>query len=119
MKEKGISSWFKVEIKGLYHKGIEVFLSSPQYITQNGKGEWTFAKDKNIQKKTLAYQVGRIPFEFIGYVNWDGDEYYNVPHIYCHFKGKRKQPYETIVYYHKELPNSNYLFEVEGFRPDD
>jgi len=29
---RGISPWFKVEIKGLYHRGLEVFLSMPSRV---------------------------------------------------------------------------------------
>ena len=42
--------------------------------------------------------AGRIPFENIEAVDWDGDEYYYFPHIYCHFTN-RKEPYESVDYY--------------------
>jgi hypothetical protein len=38
------------------------------------------------------------PFENIQAVDFDGDQYYNLPHIYCHFTIKG-QPYESVDYY--------------------
>lgn len=115
---KGISPWFKVEIKGLYHKGVEAFISSPKYIKKDQNDQWIFTDYKDKDEKILAYPVGRIPFDLIGYINWEGDEYYPFPHIYCHFKAFKGQPYESIPFYGK-YGNSEHLFEVEGFKPWD
>lgn len=117
--EKGISSWFGVEVKGLYHRGIEVFISMPKYIKRDKSGRWSFADDDDTEEKVLAYPVGRIPFDLIEYVNWDGDEYYPSPHIYCRFKALDGQPYESIPFFAKEGRNPEYLIEVKEFRPWD
>ncbi len=116
--EKGISPWFKVEIKGLYHRGIEAFIGMPEYIKRDEGDNWHFTDHKDTGEKVLAYPVGRIPFDLIEYVNWDGDEYYNFPHIYCHFKAFKGQPYESIPFYTRH-EGSDYLFEVDDFRPWD
>ena len=115
---KGISPWFKVEIKGLYHKGVEAFISGYQYIKKDKNGKWQFTEHDDKDTKVLAYPVGRIPFDLIEYINWDGDEYYPFPHIYCKFKSFKRQPYESIPFFAKR-GESEYLFEVEGFRPWD
>ena len=116
--KKEISPWFKVEVKGLYHRGVEVFISMPEYIKRYKGGNWIFTDHKDTEEKVLAYPVGRIPFDLIEYVNWDGDEYYPFPHIYCRFKAFKGQPYESIPFFAKHK-GSEYLFEVEGFRPWD
>ena len=51
-------------------------------------------------------------------IDWNGDEYYNIPFIYCNFHGHRNQPYEEIPFYHSD-ENSDYFFEIEGLRPWD
>ncbi len=119
MAKKGISPWFKVEVKGLYHTGVEAFISMPEYIKKDKSGNWQFTDHKDEDNKVLAYPVGRIPFDLIEYVNWDGDEHYPFPHIYCRFKSFKGQPYESIPFFAKYNKDSEYLYEVEGFRPWD
>jgi len=116
--KKGISPWFKVEVKEIYHKGIEVFISMPEYIKKDKNGNWHFTNYEDKDNKVLAYPVGRIPFDLIEYVNWDGDEYYPFPHIYCRFKSFKRQLYESIPFFAK-YQDSEYLYEVKGFRPWD
>lgn len=116
--EKRISPWFKVEVKGLYHKGVEVFISMPEYIESDRDGNWRFTDHKGTEEKVLVYPVGRIPFDLVEFVNWDGDEYYPFPHIYCRFKSFKGQPYESIPFFAKH-EGSEYFFEVDGFRPWD
>ncbi|KPL05372.1 MAG: hypothetical protein AMJ73_01085 [candidate division Zixibacteria bacterium SM1_73] len=118
-KNKGISPWFKVELKDLYHRGLEAFISFPQELIMEGKsGKWRFAKSDDKKNKVLAYPVGRIPFDCIEEIDWEGDEYYPIPHIYCQFEMQGGQPYEEIVFY-SEMHGSDYLFEISGFRPWD
>ena len=99
--KKGISSWFPVEIKGLYHRGIEVILRIDSLVYVADFRQWHFSP--NGGKGTVnAFLVGQIPFDLIRYVEWNGDEYYRYPHIYCEFNKKKKQPYENLVYYVRE-----------------
>ena len=116
--KKGVSPWFKVEVKGLYHNGVEVFISMPKYIKRDKSDNWQFTNHNDTEEKVLAYPVGRIPFDLIEYINWDGDEYYPFLHIYCRFKAFKGQPYESIPFFAKH-EDSEYLFEVERFRPWD
>jgi|CXWL01.1.fsa_nt_gi hypothetical protein len=95
ISEKGISPWFKVGYKGLYDRGIEVFLSSPiKAYMKNGKWEVTY---DDVEGSKLVYQVGRILFDNIVNIDWDGDGNYGFPHFYCSFSNKR-EPYEKVVY---------------------
>ena len=111
---KGVSPWFKVEVKGLYHRGLEVFMSWPKSINQGDDGEWSFCHYKDPGAVT-AYTVGRMPFDLIQHVDWEGDEYYPNVHVYCQFKNG--EPYEEVLFYRKSSPDDEYLIEVEGFRP--
>ena len=71
---KGISPWFKVEIKGLYHRGLEVFLRVESVKYEASVDSWRWA-DCNESDVVNAYDVGRIPFEAIKQVEWGGDQY--------------------------------------------
>ena len=90
----------------------------PEYIKRDRGGNWKITDHKDTEKKLLAYPVERIPFDLIEYVNWDGDEYYPFPHIYFCFQSSKGQPYESIPFFAKH-EGSEYLFEVDGFRPWD
>lgn len=41
--------------------------------------------------------TGEIPYDFVKTMNVDGDEYYYLPHIFCHFAHKG-EPYERLFY---------------------
>ena len=47
--------------------------------------------------------LGTIPYDNIDSVDWDGDEYYGFPHIYCFFAHK-KEPYEHLGFYIETAP---------------
>jgi hypothetical protein len=116
-REKGISPWFGVEVKGLYHRGLEVFIGVRRRIKKDMYGEWKFT-DQNGEDTELVYTVGRIPFKVIEHVDWEGDDNYPMPHVYCRFEALKGQPYEEIVYFAK-FPGSEDLYEVKDFRPSD
>ena len=53
-----------------------------------------------------AALLGLIRYENIESVQWDGDEYYPYPHIYCHFVEKQRKPYERLAFFeHQTLFN--------------
>lgn len=99
-KSRGISPWFRVGLIDLYHRGIVVAFQWDRLI-QSSDGTWR-EKDheKDQEEGEKAILAGRIAFENIEAVDWDGDEYYYYPHIYCHFANK-KEPYESVDYYLK------------------
>jgi hypothetical protein len=112
----GISPWFKVEVKDVYHRGLEVLLSANYISLDKRKRTWEIvyrAEEADLK----GYVVGRIPFDWIAQVDWDGDEYYAGPHIYCRFIGKQRQPYEEILVYYK-AKDSEIFWELQGgYRP--
>lgn len=44
-----------------------------------------------------AMLIGEIPYDFIESMNPRGDEYYYLPHIFCHFANRGK-PYARLFY---------------------
>jgi hypothetical protein len=105
-KSKGASPWFKVEFKGYYYRGIEVVLNL-QYMVQDKKGNWhTVNWDDEVEKHKVI-KVGRIPFDLIEEVDWQGDEYYPMPHIYCRYHEGR--PYASYAYYLVEV---DFLYRI-------
>lgn len=90
---KGISSWFRVGLSGTYHRGVLLGLKWT-YIEQVD-GKW-----QEVNKTETALKVallGEVPFEAIESVNFDGDQFYNKPHIFCHFDYKG-EPYARLFY---------------------
>ena len=78
-------------------------------------GEWKLV-DFSDEDTLLVYQVGRIPFDVIKHINWDGDEHSRSPHIYCQFNAGKEHPYEEVVYFAK-FSDSEDLYEVKDFKP--
>lgn len=93
---KGISPWFRVGLLDTYHKGIYIALRFG--TLSEGPDGWRYTNYKKDEKGDIkVYMIGKIPYEFIEGVDFDGDEYYYFPHIYCHFANKG-EPYAEIVF---------------------
>lgn len=97
VKERpGISPWFKVGLLDTYHKGIIVGLGWHGMIdTSQGPRLADYANGK--ESEFTAMLTGEIPYDFIESMNVRGDEYYYLPHIFCHF-ANRGEPYERLFY---------------------
>jgi len=102
-KEKGISPWFRLGLVGTYHRGIYV-AHGWGGLVKNGDGGWRYPDHKAGEKRELAVLlISSIPYENIEHVDWDGDEIYGYPHIYCWFNNK-KVPYEHTAIYVEHDP---------------
>lgn len=110
-KEKLLSGYslISAEIKSTKFDGVEFFDSLLEvYRKSNGKLSFKGDKDEYVFN---VYRVGIIPYEWIEYMDLQGDEYSYRPSFYCHFKGKRYwqrswkrflpfgYPYKKLVYY--------------------
>lgn len=114
----GISPWFKVQLLGLYHRGIEVGLRIEAMKYDEQQEQWHLTDD--YANKTLnGIVVGRIAFESIVSVDWSGDEYYGDPHIYCYFNGKKDGPYEEIIISEKKKSPNMRPFLIQLTTYDD
>ena len=116
-KAKGISAWFKVEVKGLYHRGLEVFINVESLVFEEKHDGWRSGRYDE-PGAVNALLVGRIPFDVIRTVTWDGDEYYPFPHIYCDFSKRHGQPYEELVFYRAQ-DGSRGTYFMEMAKLDD
>jgi hypothetical protein len=95
---KGISPWFRVGLVGTYHRGILIGHGG-HTLTKHDGGHWRFTNYKAGEKGNIkVLMISSIPYENIDNVDWDGDEFYHFPHIYCFFDHK-KMPYEHTAFY--------------------
>ena len=110
---KGISSWFRAGLVDTYHRGVYIGLRWGT-LTRHGDGEqWRYtnhAAGETGDIKVLL--IGSIRYEDIDNVDWDGDEYYPYPHIYCYFTHK-KEPYEHVAFYSETTPPDRPPFYTE------
>jgi len=115
--EKGISPWFRVGLVDTYHRGIQVVLSWETLCWDEATKQWKYTDHKANQTPDItAALVGQIRYENIASVNWDGDEYYGFPHIYCHFVEKKGQPYERVVFCERvETERGEFYRELADF----
>ena len=105
-------SHIKAEIKATRYNGLEFFCEMPKqsYFTKEGEISLKNTSDKEAD---LVYLVGLVPYEWIEYIDEEGDEYEGVPLFYCKFKGNiywkswwRRlipfgYPYKNFIYYKK------------------
>jgi hypothetical protein len=112
---RGISPWFKVELKGTYFRGLEVFLSVQRVVVDRNVARPAHGEEQGARN---VYVVGRIPYTAIEAIDWEGDEYYGFTHVYCRFR--RKGPYEAVVLYdtraHQLGGGREYHERLEGAR---
>lgn len=112
---KGISPWFRVALVGQYHRGIELGLSLHSLAFEKNEGPsgaWRLA-DPNADTDTItAYLIGYVRYDEIEQVDWNGDEYYNFPHIFCHFS-RGGQPYEKIAFCERKSIHPKHYFYTE------
>jgi len=102
-KKKGISEWFKVELYNLYLNGIEIYLYHPRELIYNENYNWDLLHQENDNRKKKyksisVNMIGRISYSNILEYDFDGDNYYPMPHIFCRFD-LNEMPYESIEYY--------------------
>lgn len=104
---RGASDWFKGEVKGLHDRGLEIF-SAIEYI-EIGKGKAYRVHPDESPTARKVWVVGRIPYERIGYIEWERDPNYSAPRLYVAY-GWRREPFREIALY--EGDPSDYLYEL-------
>lgn len=110
--EYGEYSWFRAEIKGLYHQGME-FIFGIEGIKVYDDNTWDFGEREeggNFREVKVA-RVGQINFSDIVDYDINGDEYHICPHIFCRFKYKGL-PFERVYFYSLEKGAPEY-FDIE------
>jgi hypothetical protein len=110
-KGKHTSPWFRSDLVGTYHRGILIGLGWQGLKRNEEKDEWRYVNYRSGATADInLLLVGRIPYENIEDVDWEGDEYRLFPHIYCHFAARKSGPYESLAFcterrYPDELPS--------------
>lgn len=102
--EGRMSSWVKFEVYDFYHNGLVVIVHLDKGIMDKD-GDWAIVPyahyDDPIDPKKYGeikvWVLGRIPWRNIRKVDLQGDEYYNMPHLYCSFADDG-MPYEDFIY---------------------
>ena len=65
-------------------------------MTKDGDGHWRTTDYATGEQGDLKVALlGSVPYEYIDNVDWEGDEFYQYPHIYCFFNYKG-EPYEHL-----------------------
>jgi hypothetical protein len=112
-EKRGISPWFKVGLMATYHRGIQVGLRWTRIIEDEQTKQWRYPDREAGDEGVKVLLMGFIPFENIEAVDWNGDEYYGEPHIYCYFDARRKEPYERVAFCDaRELNGFPYYTEI-------
>jgi hypothetical protein len=119
-KRKGISPWFRAALLDTCDMGALIGLSIGTLTKIDDAPGWRYTNhDAGETGDIKAELIGIIPFELIENVNWQGTDYYNFPHIYCHFHEKQGQPYRKIAFYQErprpEMPP--YYLEIGPREP--
>jgi hypothetical protein len=117
LSKKGISPWFRISLLDTYHRGIRVCLRVGKLTRDCESGKWRYTDYQAGESGDLrVFLVGFIPFENIEAVDWDEDEYYYVPHIYCHFIETSGEPYEKLAFCEEKfLDDHPYYTEVVDY----
>ena len=99
--DKGISPSFKIWLVGTYYNGIMVSFGM-MYITYikavEDNTNWYYCDNEDPHGKKV-FLLGKIPYDRIEEVNWQGDEWNNYdPQVFCRFDSKSNEPYDELVY---------------------
>jgi len=95
---KGISPWFRFGLVGTYEKGFMAAIRYGELIEDPDTGKVRYVDYAGKEKGVGYALVGFVPYERVENVDWEGDQFYDYPHIYCHFDGKGRVPYERLAY---------------------
>ncbi len=96
-KSRGVSAWYKTTLLGTYHRGIQIGLGFNSLKRSPDKTSWYMTRDYS-HRDINAILVGRIPYDRIVVIDWEGDEYYGGAHIYCRYSGWRPSACEELVF---------------------
>jgi hypothetical protein len=114
LSQKGISPWFRVGLIGTYHDGIMLGLRWGKSIFEPKQQKWLFARLGEEGKNLIL--IGYIPYHRIEWIDWDGDEFYPYTHLYLHFDGPKRQPYERLALCErKDVDGRPYYTEIADY----
>lgn len=127
-EEKLLSGYSHIsaEIKATRFDGVQFFNGIKEvYRLEDTTLTFSPKEDDVIQERFNVFEIGVVPYEWIEFIDREGDEHGWIPLFFCHFKGKRYwqksikrflpagYPYKEVVYYRE---SNNYH---EGSDPPD
>lgn len=97
-KFKGISPWFRVGLVQALSDEFAV-MHSVSHL-KPFEGGWIHTRyDDQDPDVIQAFRIAYIKYENVEHVDWHGDQYTNLPVIYCRFKGREiGTPYDRVCY---------------------
>ncbi len=99
-KNKDGYTYLKAEVKNVCYDGVEFFTGLPIEAYKKSNGDFSLKQEAKDQKKDLlVHPVGLMPYEWIEYIDMQGDEYSWRPQFFVKFKGVKKFPYKYVRYY--------------------
>lgn len=96
MTKRGYT-YFAGELKGYGFEGVEIIHENRQGY-QRKDGMLTFNKTKKPVNHAILVS-GVIPYEWIEYVDVNGDDTSGRPQLYTHFKGPKHEPFYKEYFY--------------------
>lgn len=102
---------------GTYNTGVLLGLRWTYIEEKNG--EWIESQQQQSDSNLKVMLLGELPFEAIETVNFEGDDYYSQPHIFCHFDFKG-EPYKRLFYGQEQQLDPNFptfYSEVSEYKP--
>jgi hypothetical protein len=95
------SAYLGAELKALRFDGVEFFCEVVALYQESG-GALTLKESPSATRLAAnAFVVGVVPYEWIEFVEAQGDEFSYRPQFFTQFKGPEKSPYKYLRYYRK------------------
>lgn len=100
-QDKDGYTYVGAELKSLRFDGVEFFCSIRE-VYKDLQGNLSLEGGAGFVKEAYnAFEAGVIPYEWIDYVDMQGDEFSYRPQFFTKFIGIEKYPYKKLVYYKK------------------
>lgn len=101
-KNKDGYTYLRAAVKNVCYDGVEFFTGLPVETYKKTNGDLSLKQETKDQKEyLLVHPVGLMPYEWIEYIDMQGDEYSWRPQFFVKFKGVKKFPYKYVRYYKK------------------
>jgi len=115
---KGISAWYRCGLMGTYYRGILLGLSWER-LTLDQEKYWRYTNHQAGEEgDAKVILIGYVRYENIEAIEWDGDQFYGQPHVYCYFDARRGEPYEKLAFCEKqELDGVPFYTELSLYEP--
>ncbi|MFA6486159.1 MAG: hypothetical protein WCT40_02225 [Candidatus Magasanikbacteria bacterium] len=94
-------TYLGAELKALKFDGVELFCGVRE-VYKNTNGTLTLKQGEGAVRESYnVLEAGIIPYEWIEYIDEQGDEFSYRPQFFTNYKGHKKSPYKYLTYYIK------------------